>query len=321
MLDSFEKYDIDSQNLARALESLPGSFDGATRPLEGPFGVLGFGEGALPAELAKELMDSTIATSSGTQFILAGGFDFGAVDAATLIAEASGARVFRMGSTRNKRAQVLDDELSLELSGEDDDEADANFFRVESSSLSAYTYTQALAHLTGHADLAQSADETLTALLEQCKTDVPTEQNLAKQLAWNLWTRTAILIPASGFAVQAWAWQLAISRLGKSLAIPVERNALEIIASGFEARHESGDALVALLLGGQDEALGYVREILETRVDEVISVPVPQGTGYAANLGLWYLSCWVGFYLALLYNQDPKDSEPLEHLRGDSTTL
>jgi Phosphoglucose isomerase N-terminal domain/Bacterial phospho-glucose isomerase C-terminal SIS domain len=318
MLDSFEKYDVDSQNLARALEALPGSYDGATRPLEGPFGVLGFGEGALPAEFAKEMMDAAVMTLSGTQFILAGGFDFGAVDAATLIAEASGTRVFRMGLPRAKRVQVNDDELSLELSDVDEDEADGDYFSVETSSLSAYTYSQALAHLTGNQGLAEGADEALRELRQKCKTDVPTEQNPAKQLAWNLWTRTAILIPVSGFQAQAWAWQVSLSRLGKSLCIPIERNALEIIASGFEARHESGDALVALLLGGQDEALGYVREILESRVDEVITVPAPSGTGYAANLGLWYLSCWVGFYLALLYNQDPKDSAPLERLHGKS---
>jgi hypothetical protein len=317
MLDSFEKYDLDSQNLARALEALPGSFDGATRPLEGPFGVLGFGEGALPAELAKDLMDTNALTSSGTQFILAGGFDFGAVDAATLIAEASGTRVFRIGLPKARRAQVIDDELSMGLADEPDDDVDADFFAVPTSSLSPYTYSQALAHLTGHAELAQDADAALSELLEQCKTDIPTEQNTAKQLAWSLWTRTPMLIPASGFQVQAWAWQMSLSRLGKSLAIPIERNALEVIASGFEARHESGDALVALLLGGQDEALMYAREILETRVDEVITVPAPKGTGYAANLGLWYLSCWVGFYLSLLYNQDPKDSAPLERLRGD----
>lgn len=314
-LDSFELYDLDTLNLARQLEELPHSYDGATRALAAPFGVIGFGEGALAAEFSRTFIDEAV-TLSGTQFVLAGGFDFGAVDAACVIAEAAGAKVFRMGLGRSSVVSLSDDELSYSLDDSPDNEPRDDFFPVLSGSFSTYTYAQALAYLTNHLDTAERADETLATLRDQCKTEVETSSNPAKQLAWSLWTRTALLLPSSGFAAQGWAWQLSLSRLGKSLSIPVAYNALEILASGFEARHESGDALVALLLGGQDEGLAVAREILETRVDEIIEVPAASPEAYAANLGLWYLSCWVGLYLALLYKVDPRDAKPLEALRG-----
>lgn len=314
-LDSFEQYDLDSLNLARALEGLPHSYDGATRALPAPFGVIGFGEGALAAELSRVFIDEAAVSGSGTQFVLAGGFDFGAVDAACVIAEAAGAKVFRMGLPRASVVNISDDELSYSFEDNPDEEPRDDFFPVPHGSFSTYTYAQALAYLTNHIDLAEAADETLAKLREQCKTEIETAQNPAKQLAWSLWTRTPLLIPSSGFAIQAWAWQLNLSKLGKSLSIPIAHNSLEIVASGFEARHESGDALVALLLGGSDEGLDLAREILETRVDEVIEVPAAANEAYAANLGLWYLSCWVGLYLALLYKIDPRDSKPLEALR------
>ncbi len=314
MLDSFENYETDSQHLARQLEALPHSYDGATRALPAPHGVIGFGEGALAAELMRSLIDDAT-VSGGTQFVLAGGLDFGAVDAASVIAEAAGAKVFRMGLPRSSVLSISEDELSYSLEEDPDDEPRDDFFPVPSHSFSTYTYSQALAYLTNHGKEAQAADAVLAKLREQCKTEIPTDQNPAKQLAWSLWTRTPILIPTSGFTVQAWVWQLALSRLGKSLSIPLAHNALEIIASGFEARHESGDALVALLIGSEDQNLVVAKEILETRVDEVIEVPAPAGDAYTANLGLWYMASWVGLYLALLYKQDPKDSAPLETVR------
>ncbi|MFN3266535.1 MAG: SIS domain-containing protein, partial [Deinococcales bacterium] len=321
-LDAFEQYELDSQNLVRQLETLPGSYDGAFRPLAAPFAVIGFGEGALPAELVRTFMDENTAQSGGTQLILDGGFDFGAVEATEVIAEASNAKVFRMGQARRRAISVSEEEISYSLKETDvllrqetdalsEQEAREDFFFIPSGTFSTYTYAQAVAYLTNHADQAEAADEALATLRERCKSEIPTTENPAKQLAWSLWTRTPVLLPASGFAVQNWVWQLALSRLGKSLSIPLVGNALEIVASGFEARHESGDALVALLLGGEDEALSLAREILETRVDEVIEVPAPQGEAYVANMGLWYLACWVGVYLALLYNQNPKDSKEL----------
>lgn len=310
VLDSFERFELDTTSLARQLEALPGSYDGPTRTMSAPYGVVGFGEGALAAELARDFIDAS-SVAGGTQFILAGGLDFGAVEAAALISEASGATVMQLGDAPNVQADISSEETSLTLGGEDSQTSS-----VAPGPLATYHYALALAHMTGNADKARAADAALERLRDQCRSDIPSDQNPAKQLAWKLWTRTPLLVPAGGFGAQPWVWQLALSRLGKSLSIPVPGNALEVAASGFEARHESGDALVALLLGGEDERLRLVREILETRVDEVIEVETPERDLFAANLALWYLSCWVGLYLSLMYGSDPQDSSALQALRG-----
>jgi Phosphoglucose isomerase N-terminal domain/Bacterial phospho-glucose isomerase C-terminal SIS domain len=341
MLDSFERYELDTTWLARALEALPGSYDGPVRLLEAPYGVVGFGEGAWPAEFARRWIDAALVTQ-GTQFVLSGGFDFGEAEAAGIIAEASGSTVYRVGLPRRsrrakleaKRVRDLEDADGYPISGEDEFDPDSLEaistmdlgadevleesgvdYTVPASPFSAYHYLQALCYATGRASSAQAADQLLLELRDQYRTDIPTDENPAKRLAWSLWTRTPLLMATQDHAPQIWAWHNHISRLGKSMSIPLERNPLTVIASGFEARHESGDALVALTLGGDDEALRLVREVLETRIDEVIAVPAPAAEPYAAGLGLWYLGAWVGFYLAMLYGTDPKDSSALERLR------
>ena len=298
--------------MARQLETLPGSYDGPTRVMPAPYGVIGFGEGALAAELTREFIDDA-SVAGGTQFILSGGMDFGAVEAAALISEASGATVFQMGSESGFQAEVSSEEASIQFGDADND----SVTRVAPSALATYHYALALAHMTGNAGKAQAVDAALASLRDTCGSSIPTEENPAKQLAWKLWTRTPLLIPSGGFALQPLVWQIALSRIGKSMSIPVPLNALEVIASGFEARHESGDALVALFLGGEDERLRVARELLETRIDEVIEVGTPEPDLFAANMALWYLSLWVGFYLSLMYSADPQDSSSLKGLRGE----
>ncbi|MFD1729928.1 SIS domain-containing protein [Deinococcus malanensis] len=105
------------------------------------------------------------------------------------------------------------------------------------------------------------------------------------------------------------AWQALLARVGKTLAIPVLGDPLPVVSSAFEAQHEKGDAKVAVLLGDPDPALLLTREILETRVDEVIHVAYLEGaaSSYAAQLALWYFGAWVAAYLAERYNTDPAD--------------
>ncbi len=345
MLDSFERYELDTTWLARALEALPGSYDGPVRALQAPYGVVGFGEGAWPAEFARSWIDAALVTQ-GTQFVLMGGFDFGEAEAASIIAEASGSTVYRIGlAQRSRRARLeararnrradLEDADGYPL-GADDDEPDPDAletistldlsadevleeagveYPVASSPFSAYHYLQALSYATGRGSSAEAADRLLLVLRDLYRTDIPTDENPAKRLAWSLWTRTPLLMANQSHLPQVWAWHAHISRLGKSMSIPLERTPLSVLASSFEARHETGDALVTLMLGGEDEALRLAREILETRIDEVIAVPAPEAEPYAAGLGLWYLGAWVGFYLAMLYGIDPKDSTALDRLR------
>jgi hypothetical protein len=312
VLDSFERYELDTGRLAQTLEALPGSYDGPKRALPAPYGVIGYGEGAWAAEVARDWIDSAIITG-GTQFVLLGGLDFGEAEAGMILAQAAGATLYRMGvGTKEARATRDEKGLTLKLSAE--------FEQLEHlipfSPPSSYTYLQALCYATDAEKSATEADRVLADLCERCKTDVHSDTNPAKQLAWKLWTRTPLLLAGTQFQNQIWIWQELLSRIGKSMSIPIERNPLTVIASGFEARHESGDSLVALLLGGSDEVLEYMQEVLESRVDEIIHVPAADAEPYAQQLGLWYFGAWVSLYLALLYGQDPKDSAALNQLRA-----
>jgi hypothetical protein len=302
MLDTAERYEVDTTWIARALEALPGSYTGPVRALPGPYGIVGFGEGAWPTEFARAWIDQTV-VSDGTQFVLAGGLDFGEAEVAAILAEASGSTPYRIG------------QVALTAQDQDSDEDFGVDQIVPASPLSTYTYLQAIAYATNHASSAEAADNLLRDLCEQYKTDVHTNDNPAKRLAWSLWTRTPLLLAPPDFAQQVWAWYINIARIGKSMSIPLERNPLTVLSSGFEARHEAGDSLVALVLGGLDESMGIAKEMLESRIDEVIVVEAQLGEPYASGLGLWYLGAWVGFYLAILYGIDPKDSSALEHLR------
>jgi hypothetical protein len=313
VLDSAERYDLDTSQLARTLEMLPRSYAGPTRALPAPYGVIGFGEGAWAAEVARDWIDASI-VAGGTQFVLLGGLDFGEADAGMILAEATGANLYRMGiGTKEARATRDEKGLTLKFTNEF---ADLEHL-IPIAPFSSYTYLQALSYACDRASSAEASDRVLEDLRETCKTEVHSETNPAKQLAWKLWTRTPILLAGTQFQSQIWAWQVMLSRVAKSMSIPVERNPLTIIASGFEARHETGDSLVALLLGGSDEALEFMQEVLESRVGEVIQVPAPTTELYAQQLGLWYFGAWVSFYLALLYGIDPKDSAALSELRNN----
>jgi Phosphoglucose isomerase N-terminal domain/Bacterial phospho-glucose isomerase C-terminal SIS domain len=304
MLDTPERYEIDTTLLARDLEALPGSYAGPQRALPGPFGIVGFGEGAWPADVARIWIDQSV-VSDGTQLLLTGGLDFGEAEVAAIISEASGSKPYRIGQVAvaaQDSADQYDDDFGVDQI-------------VPASALSTYTYLQSIAYATNHGSSALAADQLLQDLCAQYRTDVHTNDNPAKRLAWSLWTRTPLLLATPEHSQQVWAWHLSIARIGKSMSIPLERNPLTVLSSGFEARHEAGDSLVALVLGGLDESMGIAKEMLESRVDEVISVEAQLGEPYASGLGLWYLGAWVGFYLAILYGVDPKDSSALEHLR------
>jgi hypothetical protein len=316
MLDTFEAYRVDSQWLGRNLQALPGSYTGPTNLLDAPYSVIGFGEGAWPAEFARGLLTQNGHAQAGgqpagTQFVLLGGLDLGEADIANLLLTGGGALPYRIGHQvwrslklgQRLEQQRLDDQGELEHT-------------IAASPLSAYHYLQALAYATDNSERAEAADMVLADLRDRCGTEVASEENPAKRLAWALWTRTPLLLASREHAAQVWAWQSHLARLAKSLSIALEHDALTVLAGGFEARHESGDRLAALLLGGQDRLLTLAHEILQSRVDEVLVVKPESQDSYAAGLGLWYLGAWVAYYLAIMYKIDPKDSSALEKIQA-----
>ena len=306
---------IQRMSLRSLLLSLPGSYSGPVQPQPSPYGAVGTGEGTLAALLALPLIPASL-SKSGTQFVLS------SPDSAPLaleyaaLAEASGAQVRRVAT------------------GGDAEHIDT---LIPSGVTAAYHGAQYLAYASGNAEEAQQADHLLTALAQSCAGE-EVEGNPARELAWRLHGRTPLLLADEGEGSEGLvtAWQQLLARVGKSYSVPVLGDPLPVLSGMFEARHEQGDAKVGLLLGDLSARLELGREIMESRVDEVIHLPLPAGTPtlsgeadssedadgdstaaqppvsvYAGGLALWYLGAWTALYLAEIAGQSPEDSPVL----------
>lgn len=285
------------------LATLPGSYSGPTKPETGPYGVVGVGEGTLAAHLAQALIPASL-THAGTQFVLSSPDARGAATDYADVAEVAGASVRRVST--GGTPQEID-------------------VLVPGGPLATYHFAQYLAYATGHAEQAREADALMADLAGKCAPNVP-EGNPARDLAWSLWGRTPLLLATPDADALPHAWQQLLARTGKTLAVALLGDLLPLVTGEFEAQHEKGDAKVALILGDADETLLLAREILESRIDEIIHVPYPEGAqGYPAMLALWYFGAWVAAYLAERYQADPADPPVLGRaqavLSGEDTEL
>lgn len=284
-LDREETYLADRRGLALELRDLVGSGPVPLEAYPGPHGVLAYGEGHFAAQLSG-LPDWT---EEGTLFLLEGGYDLGEAAAMELLAESGRVRVVRVGFREG--AEV----------------------HLPPSPLNPYRYLRFLLLATGQEAALKEADEALLAERRRLTPEVPLEENPAKFLAYTLLERLPVFY-APFFRPLEGAAQSLFARMGKSLSLTPPHSALEFFLTALEARHEQGDPLAAVLLGG-GEAVGLAKEILETRVDALVEVPLPPGSRLAQALALWYRLAWTAYYLALLYAADPSDPEVLERLR------
>ncbi len=289
--------------LMTELLQLPGSYQGPTRAHTGPFGVLGVGAGALPAALLEALTERHL-TREGTQIVLE------SADAAHLardfagLSEVSGASVLRGGVQRQGASNRDLDFLAPAGVG------------------ATYHLAQFAAYASGHADQAQQAETLLAALAVKCAPEQG-DDNPARELAWTIWQRTPLLLSAPEDSALVQVWQHLLARVGKVLSIPIETEPLYILTGAFEAQHEKGDSKVALILGDETPELILAREVLETRIDEIVGVPFPGGSsGYPGTLALWYFGAWVAAYLAERHGVSDGDSpalrEVLKELSGEA---
>jgi hypothetical protein len=246
---------------------------------------LAYGEG----RFAAELLAFPEWVEEGTLFLLEGGYDLGEAAAMGLLAESGRARVVRVGFR-----QGVD-------------------VHVPPSPLSPYRYLRFLLLATGQEEALKEVDEKLLEERRRLGPEVPLEENPAKFLAYTLLERLPLFYSPFFRPLEAAAQSLT-ARIGKSLSLTPPFSALEFFLTGLEARHEQGDPLAAVLLGG-GEAVALAKEILETRVDAVAEVPPPEGSRLAQAVALWYRLAWTAYYLALLYGVDPSDQEVLERLR------
>jgi hypothetical protein len=284
-LDREETYLVDRQGLALELRDLVGTGPVPQGTYPGPHGVLAYGEG----RFAAELLAFPEWVEEGTLFLLEGGYDLGEAAAMGLLAESGRARVVRVGLR-----QGVD-------------------VHVPPSPLSPYRYLRFLLLATGQEEALKEVDAKLLEERRRLGPEVPLEENPAKFLAYTLLERLPLFYSPFFRHLEAAAQSLT-ARIGKSLSLTPPFSALEFFLTGLEARHEQGDPLAAVLLGG-GEAVALAKEILETRVDAVAEVPPPEGSRLAQAVALWYRLAWTAYYLALLYGVDPSDQEVLERLR------
>lgn len=302
MLDDFDALSaLDTSGFLSRLAALPGSYDGPDGLQPGPYGVLGFGEGAVLAGLLAPWADATL-VGQGTQFVLASGFDFGEAAALRLTAELAGARPIVLG-----------------------DAAFEPSYRVPAGTLSPYIHLSYLGRATGHAEALEAAESRMAELLPRLGPDVPTERNPAKTVAWTLWNRVPLLITSRTRAPLQPLIQQLLARVGKTLAITTGTHPAGVVSGAFEGRHQLGDDMVGLVLGPEDREVALVREVLGTRVAQVESLAAHAGDPLAGledavgeALVVWYLSAWVAGYLALLHDFDPGESAVYRQVRDSA---
>lgn len=300
MLDDLAKLRAaDTSGFLTKLAALPGSYDGPDGTKPEPYGLVAYGETAGLPRLLQPWVDAPLVVS-GTQFMLASGFDYGEFAPLKLNAEMTDAEVIVLGHAAHEPA-----------------------LHVPPGALSLYTYASYLAHATDNADAYTALEQTLAALRERLAPEVPTEQNPAKALAWALWNRVPLLVAGRSSAGLSELLQHAFARVGKTLAITTGEHPLEMLAGAFEARHSLGDDVVAVILGASDEEMRFAKEVLETRVAQVEHLdldamnlePMPQDP-VAQNLALWYAGMYVAAYVALLHGLDPAESPVYSALIG-----
>ena len=296
MLDDFQALqDADSSGLLAKLAALPGVYDGPDGKRSQPYGLVGYGEAASLAHVFSAWIDAPL-VASGTQFIFAGGFDFGDAAPLKLSAELSGAEVVLLGHSVH--------------------EPDLN---VPPSPFSFYHYASYLAHATGHSEELSQVNSSMKDFLIASRPDVATEQNPAKTLAWKLWNRVPILLAGKRQTGLADLIQRVFGRVGKSLAITVGDHPLETLTGAFEGRHSLADDLVLLELGEADKERELAREVLSSRVAQVETLSVPDElSAPGRSLALWYMAMWTAAYLAILHKLDPADSPVYEATRQAS---
>ncbi|GAA6755889.1 mannose-6-phosphate isomerase [Thermus sp. 2.9] len=284
-LDREETYLVDRQGLALELRDLVGSGPVPQEAYPAPHAALAYGE----AHFAARALGLPDWTETGTLFLLEGGYDLGEAAAMGVLAESGRVRVVRVGF----RAGVD--------------------VHLPPSPLSPYRYLRFLLLATGEEAALKEVDEALLQERRRLTPEIPLEENPAKFLAYTLLERLPLFY-SPFFRPLEEAAQSLFARIGKSLSLTPPFSALEFFLTGLEARHEQGDPLAAVLLGG-GEAAGLAKEILETRVDAIAEVPLPEGSRLAQTMALWYRLAWTAYYLALLYGADPSDGEVLERLR------
>lgn len=304
MLDDVDKLRAaDSSGFLAKLSTLPRSYDGPDGLRQEPYGLTGFGEGSSLARALQSWVDASLVVS-GTQFLLAGGFDYGEVGTLKLSAELAGAEPVVLGYSAYEPT-----------------------LHIERGVLSPYHYASYLAYATGHSEALLEAETVMAALSERLGPEVETTQNPAKALAWTLWNRVPLLLAGRVNAALPELLQHVFARVGKSLALTAGEHPLEVLSSALESRHRLGDDVVAVIIGSEDTEMQLAREVLGSRAAQIETLSLPfGGVGEAVSdagaraLVLWYIALWVAAYLAFLHELEPTDSSVYDEVSKAAQT-
>lgn len=154
---------------------------------------------------------------------------------------------------------------------------------------------------------------------------IPTERNLAKQLAGRIFGKYPIVYAgADYFDVVALRWRGQIEENSKALCshhILPEMNHNELV--GWEHPAELlKQSIVFLLRDASDHKrvqirMNLTRDIIRRVSGEVVEVK-SCGTGLLARMfSLIYLGDWISLYLALLYRADPTPVKVIQYLKSE----
>lgn len=168
-------------------------------------------------------------------------------------------------------------------------------------------------------DAAANASATIG---RACAPEVSTDGNLAKQLAWTLVDRVAV-IEAGGFlAPVARRWKAQLNENAKSTAVAEELpEATHNTVVGYEQPDTVRDHLYVLFLSGSfDHPRNSLRLSLSTEVLATAGVAyqiVPLGGDSRLEQACWAITLgdYVSAYLALLYGVDPTPVEAISHIK------
>jgi glucose/mannose-6-phosphate isomerase len=159
------------------------------------------------------------------------------------------------------------------------------------------------------------------AMAARCAADVPTAGNPAKQLAWSLVDRMAIIMAGGVLAPVGLRWKMQLNETTKALAaFEALPEAIHGSIVGLEQPEALHDHLFAILLGSPDDAVGSRRArllgellgtagIAHTSVEASGRGPLGQATSSLV------LGDHAAVYAAFTYAVDPGPVLAVEHLR------
>jgi glucose/mannose-6-phosphate isomerase len=168
----------------------------------------------------------------------------------------------------------------------------------------------------------EAAVSASAAVVNACAPEVPTETNLAKQLAWSLLDRLPIVEGSGALAAVARRWKTQLNENSHSVAAAEELpEAMHNAVVGYDQPDALRDHqyFVFLRAASDNERNAYRATISSELLDAVKvshqSVTVEGDSRFAQACAAITLGDYVSAYLALLYGVDPSATPVLTHVK------